>query len=52
MYLVVVHEFAKYKKGDHITDQTEIAKLLADERKHRVVKVASVPENLTPAKPN
>jgi hypothetical protein len=37
-YLVVVHEFAKYKKGDHITDAAEITKILADERKHRVVK--------------
>lgn len=41
MYLVVVHEFAAYKKGEHITDAAEIAKILGDERQHRVVKVAS-----------
>jgi hypothetical protein len=42
MYLVVIHEFAKYKKGDHITNQEEIVKILADERKHRVVKCGSL----------
>ena len=37
-YLVVVHEFAKYKKGDHITDEIEITKILATEQKHYCVK--------------
>ena len=41
MYLVVVHEFAKYKKGDHITDEAEVAQILSDERKDRVVKCST-----------
>jgi hypothetical protein len=39
MKLVVVHEFGPYKKGDEITDETEIAKILAGENSPKVVKV-------------
>ena len=52
-YLVVVHELAKYKKGEHITDQAMVTNILADERKHRVVKrliaAATAPSDPAPA---
>lgn len=38
-YLICVHEFGKYAKGQTITDPAEIAPLLED-REHHFVKVA------------
>lgn len=39
MKLVVVHEFAPYKRGDEITDEASIAKILGSENEAKVVKV-------------
>lgn len=39
MKLVVVHEFAPYKKGDEITDAASIAKILGSENEGDVVTV-------------
>ena len=43
MVLVVVHQFASYKRGDKITDAEEVKKILASANAHSVVKVGSDP---------
>jgi hypothetical protein len=37
--LVVVHPFGSYRRGDQITDDAEIAKVLASDTAHHVRKV-------------
>ena len=37
--LVCVHPFGKYVKGQHVTDQAEIEKLLAEDRGRHFVKI-------------
>jgi hypothetical protein len=39
-YLVCVHSFGKYSKGQMITDEAEVEKLLSD-REHHFVKIAA-----------
>lgn len=37
-HLIVVHPFGKYTKGQHITDENEIAKL-SSENEHNCVRI-------------
>lgn len=39
-YLVCVHPFANYVKGQQVTDETEIKSLLADDRINFFIRVA------------
>ena len=41
MALVVVHPFGSYKKGDKITDASEVEKILASSNAPMVVKIGS-----------
>jgi hypothetical protein len=40
-HLTVVRDFADYRRGDHIEDDAEIARILGGEMRHHVVKVAA-----------
>jgi hypothetical protein len=47
-YLVCTNEFHGYRKGQMITDQAEIRKLLANDRGHHFVQIASPPLEAQP----
>lgn len=38
-HLTVVRDFGAFKCGDHIEDDAEIARIMAGEQRHHVVKV-------------
>lgn len=38
-HLTVVRDFGVYRRGDHIEDEAEVARLLEGEHRHHVVKV-------------
>ena len=38
--LVVIHPFGQYRRGDAITDATEVAAVMAGENAHHVNRVA------------
>jgi hypothetical protein len=38
-HLTVLREFGDYKRGEHIEDDAEIARILGGELRHHVVKV-------------
>jgi hypothetical protein len=44
IHLVVVQAFGPYGKGDHITDPTQIATILASAHAGHVVRVATAQE--------
>lgn len=45
-HLTIVNPFGNYRKGDHITDATEVAKVLAGPNAHSVVKRFPHPEHV------
>lgn len=42
-HLTVIEPFGGYAKGDEITDQAEVARILASENEHHVIKRAAPP---------
>jgi hypothetical protein len=50
-HLVVVHEFGNFVKGQKITDQDEVAAVLASHNHTHVVKVAAPAEDEEPSPP-